>query len=413
MAFAISLNVFFTYLVVSLQNQDFLGRSILAQSQTALSLLSQDAAEGNYRKVMEKLSSEQWENGSTTKSILFYDLISREVITSNTDAPHLICRKNLKSSYFELYHGKYVSCIFVNSGLMAQVVFLANPFALLKTPQFLMVLSFNLIFAVALTLFTLVSMNFYLDRFILLLNRLLSKGPIEQNIPKEFKSSFKSIEKLSESLENMKKIVSKKTANEIYKKVIHNIRSPLNTINITLPLIKENPNTEGIVRGALKDIESSIDKALESYRKERIIPTNLYEIIEQVRAEITLSKNVTILLNACEQSKAWMREVGPSNFKSAILNILNNATEAMPQGGKITIDMRVEGQFLRIAITDEGMGIDPNILHRVGTHGFSFGKKKGNGLGLYTSKMDIESWNGKLSIKNRDGTQGAVVNIIL
>ena len=419
-AFAISLNFLFTGLIVYLQKRDFLGQSIFSQSQTAVGLLSRDTAEGNYRRVMEQLSSKALP--TRTQSILFYDLISNKIVTSNTESPQLVCEGEIDSSYFKLHKNAHISCLLINSGLLIQIISEIDPFNFFKTPQFITMLVFYLSFASVLTLLTILGMNFYLDRFILLLNRLLNKGSLEQNIPVEFRASFKSIEALSQSLEKLKQAVSqsaKATAlNEVSKKVIHNIRNPLSVINMTLPLLKDgmDDEKEAIIQQSLQDIEISITKALEDYRGQgTLVFSNLYEIVNHACNEIKLQNysNITISpIKAYSFSKTYNKEVDPVDFKSAITNILNNAVEAMPAGGNIQIEMKNDDDRLCISILDEGIGIGENIIAKIGTQGFSFNKKQGNGLGLYTAKMDIQSWGGEMAIDNRNDRQGVVVKII-
>ena len=417
---AIFLHIAFSSFFVFLQKSEFMEQSILDQSKTAFVLLSRDIQEGNYRKVMERFLSGYWPRGVTVQSILFYDLISQETITSSTNDDRLLCQKNLSSSYIGKEQGNHVSCLYDN-GLLLQVIFISDPFASLTKPQFITVLIFNLLFAGLLILFTVSGMHFYLGGFIGHLNSLLQKGTIGKNIPVEFRPSFKSIKKLSQSLEFLKNKVSKNAENlainTIYKKVIHNIRNPLNTINITLSTCTAIDETkEDIIRKALNEIEGSVDKALDGYRNRKLCAVNLYDILEQARNEINLiTGRIKILpIMTYEGSGSAKRSIDPVDFKNAIVNILNNAVEAMPEGGKISIKMKKKDSSIVIEIEDQGSGIDEEILPKLGKEGLSYNKPSGNGLGLYTAKRDILSWGGKLFIGNRtDGGKGTIVTIVL
>ena len=121
--FAITLNIVCSGIIIYFYTGDLQGGSIFSQSRMALSLLSRDVAEGNYRKVMEKFSSESWPNGAKTKSVLFYDTLSNKRITANTEDIRFLCRSDMEESYFEFRKGDYVSCHFFNSGLIVQIVF--------------------------------------------------------------------------------------------------------------------------------------------------------------------------------------------------------------------------------------------------------------------------------------------------
>ncbi|MCY4524750.1 MAG: HAMP domain-containing sensor histidine kinase, partial [Halobacteriovoraceae bacterium] len=391
----------------------------LSQAQTAFHLLSRDINDGNYRKVMEKLKSAKWADSAETKSILFYDLTSNQEVTSNLKGIELLCQKSTSAPSL-IQNENYTACIPFNAALLIQITFKANPFTFLAQQQFITILIYNLIVAGILVFFIIISMNSYLNRFISLLNRTVTQGGIDQNTPVEFKSSLKEIGKLAKTLDFLKSKLAEKAksdlAGEIYAKVIHNIRDPLNNINIALPSHKDdfNKETEEVIRNSLKEIETSVAKALDSYRTNKSI--NLYKIIEQARTEAdlrTTSKNITINpIMGDNAAKSYNKKIDPTDFKAAIVNMLTNAIEAMPNGGNISIEMSCDKR-LSISIIDEGIGIDENILPKIGQKGFSHNKEKGTGIGFYSSKKDIESWGGSLSIKNRSECRGAKVTIIL
>ena len=423
-ALAILLNVVFTCAVVYLHNREFLGQAILSHSQNALDFLSRDTTEGNYRRAMEQLSSKKVLEGAQTQSILFYETVDKRVITSNNDTEVLRCRESADAPYFENFQGNYLVCIPVNSRILTQIVFKSNWIQFLKSPQFVTILVFNLIFAGALTLLTLLGMNLYLDRFILLLNRLLKGGILDKNIPREFHASFDSIKQLSSGLEYLKAKISKNTQetilSELSHKVLHNIKSPLGVINTTLPLLKEGGDEEeSVIKKAVEDIEVSVGKALESYKENQTLaPRNLYQIVEQACADARIQcadkEKIKILpVKACEFSRSYTKKVDLVDFKAAITNILSNSIEATSsENGNIQIEMSKEGEAVKICITDEGTGIAEDILPYVGERGFS-GKKFGNGLGIYSLKKDIQFWGGTFKIGNRRDRQGAEVIIIL
>ena len=416
---AISCNIILSYWMVLLQKSDFLAQEILSQSQTALNLLSQDVYLGDYRKVMERLVGEKWANGARAQKILFYDMTSQREITSNYRNIKLSCQKNTQNPYI-IQDENYISCIPLNASLLAQVTFSASPFTILAQKQFLIILISNLVLAGLLIVIILISMNSYLNRFILLLNKTMAKGHIEQNIPNEFKASFNGIAKLSKTLEHLKVELTQSTksalASEVYAKIIHNIKNPLENISITLPVFKNGFNQEAddTIRNSLQEIEISVKRALDDYRASKA--ANIYEIIEQARTEVNLrvvDKNISIIpIEASDTVKAYTHKLDPTDFKAAITNMLNNAVEFMPNGGQILIKMEY-GEKLHISIIDEGTGIDESILSKIGTKGFTHNKENGNGLGFYSSRKDIESWGGSLSIQNRDDSTGARVDIIL
>ena len=95
-----------------------------------------------------------------------------------------------------------------------------------------------------------------------------------------------------------------------------------------------------------------------------------------------------------------------SEFKQAILNIINNAKDAIiennPQNGKIEID--IDSSQKRVTIKDNGGGISDDIIDRIFEPYFTTKEvNKGTGIGLYMTKMIIEkNMRGKITLKNSE-----------
>ena len=63
-----------------------------------------------------------------------------------------------------------------------------------------------------------------------------------------------------------------------------------------------------------------------------------------------------------------------------------------------------------VKIIDNGFGIPNEVLSKVGTLGFTYGKKDGTGRGIYDAKRSIESCGGQLSISSEQGA-GTIVSV--
>ena len=99
----------------------------------------------------------------------------------------------------------------------------------------------------------------------------------------------------------------------------------------------------------------------------------------------------------------------PNEFKQVIINILNNAKDAIIsneiENGKVNIKMVKMNEKVKILIRDNGGGISPEIISKIFTPYFTTKfKSKGTGIGLYMSKMIIEqSMQGELKVKSYKG----------
>jgi signal transduction histidine kinase len=91
-----------------------------------------------------------------------------------------------------------------------------------------------------------------------------------------------------------------------------------------------------------------------------------------------------------------------SKFKQAFINIIKNSIEALRDQGQIHIWAYVENGEVVIHIRDNGEGMDPQTLSRLGEPYFS-NKTKGTGLGMMVTFRIIETMNGKISFTSAKG----------
>jgi signal transduction histidine kinase len=95
----------------------------------------------------------------------------------------------------------------------------------------------------------------------------------------------------------------------------------------------------------------------------------------------------------------------------SFLNLFINAMQAMPDGGRIGVGLRSEGDKVRIEIEDAGQGVPADLLTKIWDPFFTT-KDKGTGLGLGIVKNIVEAHGGSIGITNRE-EQGARVTIEL
>jgi signal transduction histidine kinase len=98
-----------------------------------------------------------------------------------------------------------------------------------------------------------------------------------------------------------------------------------------------------------------------------------------------------------------------SDLEQVFLNLLTNARDAMPHGGRITVAVRASGDAVDIAIDDSGSGIAPDLLPRVQEPFFTT-KPAGNGLGLSICRSILWEVDGTLTIGSEPG-QGTRVQV--
>lgn len=102
----------------------------------------------------------------------------------------------------------------------------------------------------------------------------------------------------------------------------------------------------------------------------------------------------------------------PLRLQQVILNLLINARDAMPDGGKIQVDIAPDGGTVTITIADSGSGLGGVDSARL-FEPFWTNKEKGSGLGLAMSRRIIEDMSGSLELRDRHDQKGALAEIIL
>src|SRR5262245_34910977 len=89
-------------------------------------------------------------------------------------------------------------------------------------------------------------------------------------------------------------------------------------------------------------------------------------------------------------------------FKQALLNLLLNAQQAMPEGGQITVQARRENGEVQLNVIDTGIGMTADTLAKC-FRAFHTTKPGGNGLGLPTTRRIVEMHGGRIAVQSEPG----------
>jgi PAS domain S-box-containing protein len=87
-------------------------------------------------------------------------------------------------------------------------------------------------------------------------------------------------------------------------------------------------------------------------------------------------------------------------LEQVLVNLYLNAIDAMPEGGKLTVETKVRAGEVVISISDSGIGIDPGDLLRIFQPFFSARKKRGLGLGLSICDRIIKNHGGRIEVES-------------
>ena len=98
-------------------------------------------------------------------------------------------------------------------------------------------------------------------------------------------------------------------------------------------------------------------------------------------------------------------------FRQAVLNLVVNARQAIPDGGELIVRVERQGNFVELTVTDTGVGMTPEDLERCFELYYST-KKGGTGLGLSTTRRIIEEHDGTITVVSEKG-RGTSFSIVL
>lgn len=157
-------------------------------------------------------------------------------------------------------------------------------------------------------------------------------------------------------------------------------------------------------------------------------PTDVNKLIAGMADLLNRALGETIRLETVSGAGLWMVEVDQHQLENAILNLAVNARDAMPDGGRLTIEASntwlddsyvaahsevVPGQYVVVAITDTGIGMSKELLDRVVEPFFTTKEPgKGTGLGLSMVYGFVKQSGGHLQIYSEVG-QGTTVKLYL
>jgi signal transduction histidine kinase len=198
---------------------------------------------------------------------------------------------------------------------------------------------------------------------------------------------------------------------------IHEIKNHLSTLGLNLQLLAEDfqePQSQR-ERRALDRIQRLqtecqrlVDVSNDFLRFARVKdlllqPTGLAAVIEELIDFFgPLARvdhiDIKVYLPADLPPLALDRDM----FKQALLNLMINAQQAMPQGGQLTIQAAKEGEGINLSLIDTGKGMPPEVVTKVFRPFYStrFG---GTGLGLPTTRKIIEAHGGTIEVQSEVG----------
>ncbi|MBI3535232.1 MAG: hypothetical protein HY072_07080 [Deltaproteobacteria bacterium] len=227
-------------------------------------------------------------------------------------------------------------------------------------------------------------------------------------------------------------VARNKALAKLVAQVSHDIRSPIAALNVFIKLAEwSDPEHANISQMCLKRMREIMDDLVKRYDPSTgtisqthdhttKTKTSVAKIIEEIIKEkqmVNSDKKVLIKAEILPHTTAMISKLSSDILQRVLSNLINNSIEALSEEtGSVNVRLSADvSDTLNIEIIDTGKGIPPEVLSKIGKHGFSYGKQKGesgHGLGLSYAMEQVKAANGEVSIDSKVG-KGTKISLLI
>ncbi len=248
-------------------------------------------------------------------------------------------------------------------------------------------------------------------------------------LARSFNSMVETLEKAKKELEEYHRQQLDRAARlasigEVASGIAHEIRNPLTSISCAIQVLESElkDNTRGRkiiseIQNQIKRLDSTVRDLLNYARPATPVlrPSNIGEVIEKAGFFISAeAKKNNVEIEIKKEDDIPDVLIDPNQMQQVFMNIMLNAVQAMPSGGKLKITLkkersealkeeirrRIQGEeVLVISFSDTGVGIPEEDMKNI-FEPFFTKKSKGSGLGLSISKRIVMEHGGEITCTN-------------
>jgi two-component system, NtrC family, sensor histidine kinase HydH len=201
---------------------------------------------------------------------------------------------------------------------------------------------------------------------------------------------------------------------ELASGVAHEVRNPLNAINLIVQRIqtefmprkgaKEYQSLTSVLRSEVQRVNSIIQQFLRFARpaKPNLQPVVVDELVAHVATLFKEQATARGIAFSVSSKVTTPLSADRDQLTQAILNLLQNALEASPSGGKVELHAFEEDESIVISIRDHGKGIPSNELERIFDLYYTT-KPDGTGMGLAITHQIVAQHQGTIAVESEVG----------
>ncbi len=210
---------------------------------------------------------------------------------------------------------------------------------------------------------------------------------------------------------------------ELAAGVAHEIRNPLNAIGIAAQRlsnefepVEDRAGYSELLGGVRREI-GRLDNVIREFigLSAPMAPDISYRPLTPLLEEIVLDAGIRAGGKNIEFTSE-IEEIGPAHFdpeqlKKALINLIKNAVEATPDGGRMSLTAELRESTISISIWDNGPPIPDSVREKLGKPFVSAGKESGTGIGLFVAFRIARDHGGKIEYES--GESGTTFSFIL
>jgi signal transduction histidine kinase len=228
---------------------------------------------------------------------------------------------------------------------------------------------------------------------------------------------------LIEQKDNLEHLVDEKThelikserlsaIGELSGRLAHDLRNPLSVIKMSVDLLNHNPSDKKLsdpeVANRIEMIQKSVDRISHQiddvlgYVRNSPMKLTTISVYHLIQNSIEKIHTPTYIQIKVEENDVEI-QCDPTKLEVVFLNLLSNSIQAIPNGGRIKINILKKSDKVIIDFIDSGKRIPDEVIGKIFEPLFTT-KQRGTGLGLASCKNIVEQHQGQISVKNNPTT---------
>lgn len=196
--------------------------------------------------------------------------------------------------------------------------------------------------------------------------------------------------------------------------VAHEVKNPLNSMRLWLENLKESltSDTDGNSHQAVQVLDKEIDRLDAVVKRFLDFTRPMHVKLEQTQLSQLLGEVLEVARPQLQKANVVMKQSLPADvpevfvdrdlLKQAVLNLVLNAVDAMPNGGQIRLELSRRAEMAEITVGDTGKGIPPENRQKIFQLFFTT-RPGGSGIGLASTFRIVQLHNGSIDFISEVG----------